>query len=69
MVPAILQIRMLAPGEVLESQEQWDQRTNSREPVSPGRYTVEGALLTSTRHPLKTPTALLQILPRNAKLF
>ena len=39
-VPAILQIRMLAPGEVLELKETWDQQ------VGPGEYNVSGEIPT-----------------------
>ena len=39
-VPAILQIRMLAPGEVLELKETWDQQ------VGPGAYSVSGEIPT-----------------------
>ncbi len=39
-VPAILQIRMLAPGEVLELKETWHQQ------VGPGEYSVSGEIPT-----------------------
>lgn len=63
-IPAILQVRVLTPGESLELHDQWDQRASTGEPVGPGSYTVEGALLTDSPQPLKTPAALLRILPR-----
>ncbi len=64
MIPAILQVRELAPGESLEFHDEWDQRANSGEPVSSGHYTVQGALLRDSPRPLETPTAPLLILPR-----
>lgn len=64
-IPMVLQIRQLAPGEVLEFAERWDQRTNHGELVGPGRYTVQGILPTDTPEPLKTPFTLLRILPRS----
>lgn len=63
-VLAILQVRVLAPGESLELHDQWEQRANSGEPVGPGSYTVEGALLTDSPQPLKTRAAPLRILLR-----
>jgi len=45
-VPAILQIRMLAPGEVLELKETWDQRDNTGTQVGLGEYRVTGVLPT-----------------------
>lgn len=62
-VPAILQIRFLAPGESLELEHVWDQRANGRELVGTGTYTVTGAIHTDSR-PLRTPTAPLRIMPR-----
>jgi hypothetical protein len=61
-IPAILQIRILAPDESLELEHVWDQRTNAREPVRPGTYTVTGTILTDGR-PLRTPAAPLRIMP------
>jgi hypothetical protein len=62
-VPAILQVRFLAPAESLEVEHVWDQRTNAGEPVAPGTYTVMGSIHTDSQ-PLKTPTAPLRIMPR-----
>jgi hypothetical protein len=44
--PAILQIRTLAPGEVLELKDTWDQRSNAGGPVGPGTYSVTGLMPT-----------------------
>lgn len=62
-VPAILQIRLLAPGDSAEFEHVWDQRTNAGELVGSGTYTVVGAIHTDSR-PLRTPTASLRIMPR-----
>jgi hypothetical protein len=61
-IPAILQVRFLAPGESLELEHVWDQRTNTGDLVAPGTYTVTGAIHTDSQ-PLKTPTAPLRIMP------
>jgi hypothetical protein len=62
-IPMLLQIRRLAPGEVIEFQETWNQRTNRGEPVGPGRYLVRGILPTDEPEPLKTPPVTLHVLP------
>ena len=63
-VPAILQVRTLAPGEELKARYDWDQRANGGAAVGPGRYTVRGALLTGSPPPLETPAAALEVLAR-----
>jgi hypothetical protein len=63
MVPAILQVRTLAPDEVLEARCEWDQRGNDGATVSPGRYLVRGMLLTDSPRPFESPAAALQVLP------
>lgn len=63
MVPAILQLRTLAPGETLEVRHDWDQRTTRGQIVSRGTYVVQGALLTDAQ-PLRTPAAPLRIVAR-----
>ena len=45
-IPAIVQVRSLAPRETLELHAQWDQRSNDGTRVPPGRYTARGSLLT-----------------------
>jgi hypothetical protein len=62
-IPAILQVKTLAPGEDLRLAERWPQRTNGGEPVGPGDYEVRGTLPTDAREPLATPTATLRIVP------
>ena len=45
-VPAILQIRMLAPGEVLELKDTWRQVDNAGRRVGPGEYSASGEIPT-----------------------
>lgn len=59
-IPAIVQLRPLAPGERLEMEAVWDQRSNDGKPVGPGELTVEGALLLEGE-PLRTPPRPLTI--------
>jgi Intracellular proteinase inhibitor len=59
-VSAILQVRTLAPGEMLELTETWDQKDGSGQPVEPGDYTVAGSVLTD-RSPIKAAAVPLRI--------
>jgi hypothetical protein len=43
---AILQLRMLAPGEVLELSDTWQQVDNAGKSVGPGDYSVSGTVPT-----------------------
>lgn len=61
-VPMILQLRIVAPGETLALRHDWDQRTPRGQIVSPGTYTVHGALLTDAQ-PLRTPATSFRIVP------
>jgi len=62
-VPAVLQVRSLAPGEVLEFHDTWPQRTNLGAAVGPGDYLVTGVLPTDPPAELRTRPAHLRILP------
>jgi len=46
--PAILQLRMLAPGEVLELKDTWEQVDRGGRLVGPGKYRVTGEVPTDT---------------------
>lgn len=59
-IPAIVQLRALRPGERLELEASWDQRTNAGEAVAPGDYVVEASLLTEGE-PLRAPPSSLVI--------
>ncbi|MFL5402977.1 MAG: BsuPI-related putative proteinase inhibitor [Gemmatimonadales bacterium] len=62
-VPAILQIRTLDPGESLELTETWSQRSNSGKPVAAGEYLVTGVLPTDPPAQLQTAAVSLRIEP------
>jgi hypothetical protein len=62
-IPAVVQLRVLAPGETLALGAEWDQRTRDGAPAGPGRYTVRGLLLTDRPEPLETEDAALEIAP------
>lgn len=60
-IPSILQIRTLPPGESLELQDVWNQRTDTGEPAGPGEYTLQGILPSDAPEPLRTPRVPLRI--------
>ncbi len=60
-VPAILQLRTLAPGEVLRLTAAWDQRSRRGTQVPPGHYSVRGAVLTDGERTLESPSVPLEI--------
>ena len=62
-IPSILALRVLAPGEQLEVTARWDQRGRAGSAVAPGPYLVRGLLLTDGA-PLEAPPASLRLLPR-----
>jgi hypothetical protein len=59
-VTAILQLRMLAPGEVLELKDTWQQKDGTGRPVGPGEYHVTGMVPTDTA-PLRAGPVALRI--------
>jgi hypothetical protein len=61
LIPAILQVRRLAPGEELVLDDRWDQRDRAGEAVAPGDYRVSGALLTDRPEPMVTGSVPLHI--------
>lgn len=63
-IPQILQVRILAPGETLTLRDAWTQRTNQGRTVPAGTYFLQGVLPTEGREPLRTGTSRLQIGPR-----
>jgi len=63
-IEAIVQLRVLQPGEALTLEHRWDQRDRRGEPVAPGIYTVQGALLTDEPEPRRTTIRTLRITPR-----
>jgi hypothetical protein len=59
-VSAILGVRTLEPGQSLELEDTWTQRSAAGEPVGPGDYTVTGSVLTDGE-PLQAPSTRLRI--------
>jgi hypothetical protein len=59
-VTAILQLRMLAPGEVLELKDTWQQVDRAGRRVGPGEYAVSGEIPTDGA-PLQAGPAPLTI--------
>lgn len=60
-IPAIVQVKTLAPGERLELRATWDQRQTGGRPAGAGDYLVRGALLTEAAEPLATAPVELRI--------
>lgn len=59
-VTAILQLRMLAPGEVLELKDTWEQKDDKGRRVGPGEYSVTGTVPTDAA-PLRAGPVTLTI--------
>jgi hypothetical protein len=59
-VTAILQLRMLAPGEVLELKDTWQQKDGTGRPVGPGEYSVTGVVPTDAA-PIRAGPVTLRI--------
>jgi hypothetical protein len=62
-LPAIVHLRALGPGEEFEVEGVWDQRTRSGQPVLPGAYTARGLLLTEG-DPVESPSISFRITDR-----
>lgn len=60
-VPAILRVEVLEPGQVLKFRDTWDQRDNAGELVAPGFYVIRGAVLTDGSSNLESPATPLRI--------
>ena len=60
-IPAVVQVRALAPNETLELRAEWDQRTARGAAVPAGEYVARGLLLTDRPEPLETPPVPLRI--------
>jgi hypothetical protein len=58
-VTAILQLRMLAPGEVLELKDTWLQKDGTGRPVGPGEYSVTGVVPTDAAPLRAGPVTLI----------
>ena len=60
-IPAIVQLRVLAPAETLELRAVWNQQAADGRGVAAGDYTVQGLVLTEHPEPLATPVVPLRI--------
>ena len=58
---AVLQLKTLAPGEVMELSHTWDQKSQRGQQVPLGRYVVKGSLVTDGQSTLESPPATLEI--------
>ena len=61
-IPVILRIETLAPGDTLTLEDTWDQRSIEGKPAAAGAYTVRGELLTEDE-PLTAAEVPLRITP------
>ena len=61
---AILQLRTLAPGEVMELGHTWDQRSQRGNPVPAGEYRIRATVLTDGQSTLVSEEVPLRITPR-----
>lgn len=62
-IPAIVHLRTLGPGEQFELEATWDQRTAPGTWATPGSYTARGLLL-AEGEPLASPAAPFRIVGR-----
>lgn len=62
-IPAILQLKTLAPGEVLELSHDWDQRNKRGRPAEAGVYSVRASVLTDGSSSLAADEASFVIRP------
>jgi hypothetical protein len=61
-IASVLQIRELAPDQVLEFRDSWDQRDDRDRPVPPGDYSVVGILPTDPPDQLRSRPETLRII-------
>lgn len=62
-IPSILQLRTLQPGEEVKFGAVWRQQDNDGDPVPPGTYLVRGILNTEPPQKLQTEPKRLTIAP------
>ena len=60
-IPAILKLEVLVPGQPIVFRESWDQVGDSGELIAPGLYSVTGAVLTDGSFTLESEAVPLQI--------
>ena len=61
-IPAILALRRLGPGESLEWRDSWDQVDDQGHPVPPGEYLITGRLPTEPGTHLESPPVRLRLI-------
>jgi hypothetical protein len=61
---AIIQLRVLWPGERFVLHASWNQRDRDGVAVPPGEYRLRGLLLTDAPEPLATDDVTVRLLPR-----
>ncbi len=62
-ITAILGLRTLEPGEIISFEDVWPQRDQAGGMVGPGAYTLTGELPTDGPEPIRTPAAVVRVLP------
>ena len=62
-IPAIVHLRVLKPGEQMELAAAWDQRTRDGSSIAPGQYAAR-ALLLVEGDPLEAPPVRFEIVER-----
>src|SRR5215208_2928190 len=62
-IPSILQVRVLQPGETVEFSDTWRQQDDLGQPIPAGRYLVTGVLPADPPEEFRSSTELLRILP------
>lgn len=62
---AILQLRTLAPGEVMEMTHTWDQKSQRGAQVQPGTYKIRGMIITDGQSRLESAPVTIEITPNS----
>jgi len=62
-IPAVLQLRTLAPGEAIVFEAEWDRRDASGEELPPGDYTVAGSVPSDPPMVFQAGPKSLRLLP------
>jgi intracellular proteinase inhibitor BsuPI len=62
-IAMVLRVETVPPGDSMQLEDVWPQRTQAGAPVQPGDYTVTGELPTDGPEPLRSAAAPLRIDP------
>lgn len=60
-VPSILQVKTLGPGETLELQDTWRLQDAAGKPVPPGVYLIHGEIPRDDPHPRRSAVARVRV--------